>query len=112
MYLSLMVKRRTTSGKIGQTTNFKLKGKKLTLKGTLSKAKSLNAFNKGKYTFLKYKKRTFKLAGGCKYYADGSDHRIRIKKKQLIKLAKAYSNLCLIIFTNNKGKIYKMIIQS
>lgn len=98
---------------LGQCNKFVLKGKKLTLKGTMVKAKSENAYYDGKYKSLKYKKRTFKLAKGCKFYSSGGlAGTTRTSKKRLIKTAKLYNGLSLIVFTNKKGKVYKIIISS
>ena len=90
-----------------------LKGKKLIVKGSFLKAASESKFYDGKTKFQKYKKRTFKLSGNCKFYAAGGDTKPqRITKKQFLKIARIYNGLALLIRTNKSGKVYKVEVSS
>ena len=113
VYMTSMIKTIDKRAKYGQCNKFVLKGKKLTLKGSLEKAKSENAYYNGRYKSLKYKKRTFKLAKGCKFYErGGTSGTERVGRKRLIKSAKYYNGLGLFVFTNKRGKVYKIMISA
>ena len=113
VYMTSMVKYIDEESTFGQCNKITLKGKKLTLKGSLLRGKSENAVLDGRYKSLRYKKRTFKLSSGCKFYSRGGDEGTKkIKKKKLIKIAKRYNGLALLVYTNKKGKVYKIILSS
>ena len=111
VYITSLVKTVNKKAAFGQCNKFVLKGKKLTIKASLKKAKSENAYFDGRYKSLKYKKRTFKLAKGCKFYeCYGEPGTKRVGRKRFIRSAKYYNGLGLLIFTNKKGKVYKIEI--
>ncbi len=92
--------------------SFKLKGKKLVIKASLKKAKDDTAYLSSKYTKLKMKKRTFKLASNCKFYAGGGEDGFsKISKKDFVDYLYLYNGLGLVFYTNKSGKIYKMVIK-
>lgn len=113
VYVTSMVKTIYKGETYGQCNKIVLKGKKLTLKASLKKGKSENAIYDGRCKYLKYKKRTFKLAKGCKFYERGGNSGTeRVGRKRLMRSAKYYNGLGLLIFTNKKGKVYKIMISA
>jgi hypothetical protein len=92
--------------------SFKFKGKKVIITASLKKAKDDTAYYSNKVTNLKMKKRTFKLASNCKFYAGGGEDGLsKVSKKDFLGYVKLYNGLGLVFYTNKSGKIVKMVIK-
>jgi len=95
----------------GRTSQISLKGKKLKVTGTLTRAKSEQAISRAG-RLLPKKKRTFKLAKSCKFYFRSEDGLSKVSKKYFMKYAKQYLGVGLVIFTNKSGKVTRLYLSS
>ena len=92
----------------------KFKKNKLVIKASLKKGNNVKVYSSPDDVNLKMKKRTFKISKKCKFYAGGAEDGInRISRKEFKSYTKKYmgSGLALIIYTNQKGQIYKMVMK-
>ena len=111
VYYSSLSRQENYSSYWGRTSKISLKGKKLKVTGTLTRAKSEQAIS-GAGRLLSKKKRTFKLAKSCKFYFRSEDGLSRVSKNYFMKYAKRYLGLGFVIFTNKSGKVTKLYLSS
>lgn len=89
-----------------------ISGKTLTIKGAFRKAKNWDKLFTD-YTTLSYKTRKFKLTKNCRYCYTGGDYEdVPQTQSELMQYATQYSGLSLTLYTNRRGKVYKMELRS
>lgn len=91
----------------------KIKGNKLIIKSSFKKGKTFQKIIEGDYKLLKYKKRKFKIKKGCKYYRNGGDDgMVRVSKRTFLEMVHLYNGLGIRIYTDKKGRVYKLVVSS
>ncbi len=111
VYYSSLSRQENYSTYWGRTSKISLKGKKLKITGTLTRAKSEQMISRAG-RLLPKKKRTFKLAKSCKFYFRSEDGLSRVSKSNFMKYAKRYLGLGFVIFTNKSGKVTRLYLSS